>query len=54
MTNALRKAIMARSRLKNICLKNESTTKWRRYKYERNFCTNLSEKQNLIISVTLM
>ena len=54
MTKALRKAIMKRSRLKNICLKNQNTTNWNIYKYQRNFCTNLLRKKKLIVSVTLM
>ena len=42
MTKALRKAIMTRSRLKKVYLKNQNTTtKWSNYKYQRNFCTNL-------------
>ena len=51
MTKALRKAIMTRSRLKKVYLKNQNTTtKWSNYKYQRNFCTNLlnlGKKSNL-------
>ena len=41
MTKALWKAIMTRSRLKNVYLKNRNTANWNNYKYQRNFCTNL-------------
>ena len=44
MTKAHRKAMMARSRLKNVYLKNQNTTNWNTYKYQRNFCTNLIRK----------
>ena len=44
MTKALRKAIMTRSRLKSIYLKNQNTTNWNNYKSQRNFCTNLLRK----------
>ena len=53
MTKALRKAIITSSRLKNVYLKNQNTTNWNNYNYERNFCINLLRKTNLIISVTL-
>ena len=44
MTKALRKAIMTRSRLKSIYLKNQNTTNWNNCKSQRNFCTNLLRK----------
>ena len=44
MTKALRKAIMTRSRLKSIYLKNQNTTNWNNYKSQHNFCTNLLRK----------
>ena len=44
MIKALRKAIMARSRLKNVYLKNPNTTNWNNYKHQRNFCTRLLRK----------
>ena len=44
MTKALRKAIMTRSRLKSIYLKNQNTTNWNNYKSQCNFCTNLLRK----------
>ena len=54
MTRTLQIAIMTRCRLKNLYLKNQSTTNWNNYKHQRNFCTNLLRKKKLIISVTLM
>ena len=44
MTKALRKAIMTRSKLKNVYLKNQNTTNWNNFKYQRNFYTNLLRK----------
>ena len=44
MTKALRKAIMTRSRLNNIYLKNGNEENWVNYKRQRNFCTNLLRK----------
>ena len=44
MTKALRKAVMTRSRLKNIYLKHQNTTNWNNYKYQLNFSTNLLRK----------
>ena len=44
MTKAFRKAITTRSRLKNVYLKNQNTTNWNNYKYQRIFCTNLLQK----------
>ena len=41
MTKALRKAIMTRSRLKNIYLKSRNEENWVNYKTKRNLCTNL-------------
>ena len=40
----LRKAIMTRSRLKNIYLKSRHEENWVNYKRQRNFCTNLLRK----------
>ena len=44
MTKALRKAIMTRSILKNVYLKNQNSTNWNNYKYHQKFCTNLLRK----------
>ena len=44
MTKALRKAIMTRYKLKNVCLKNQKTYNWNNCKYQQNFCTNLLRK----------
>ena len=44
MFKAFRKAIMARSRLKNIYLKSRNEENWLNYKGQRNFCTNLLRK----------
>ena len=44
MTKALRKAIMTKSRLKTVYLKNQNTTNWNYYKYQRNLCPNLLRK----------
>ena len=44
MTKALRKAIMARSLLKNAYLKTRNSKNWGNYKKQRNFCTNLLKK----------
>ena len=44
MTKALRKAIMTRSRLKNVYLKTRNSKNWENYKKQRNFCTNLLKK----------
>ena len=45
MTQTLQKAIMARSRLKNVYLKNQKTTNWNNYKHhQQNFRTNLLRK----------
>ena len=41
MTTALPKAIMTRSRLKNIYLKSQNEENWVKYKRQHNFCTNL-------------
>ena len=41
MTKALRKAVMHRSRLKNIFHKTRATEDWNDYKKQRNFCVNL-------------
>ena len=44
MSKALRKAIMMRSRMKNLYLKNKTDLNWSNYKTQRNFCTNLLRK----------
>ena len=44
MTKALRKAIMTRSRLKNIYLKSRNEENRVNYKRQQNFCTNLLRK----------
>ena len=44
MTKALRKAIMTRSRLKNIYNKKRSYDNWDKYKKQRNFCMKLLRK----------
>ena len=44
MTKELRKAIMLRSKLKNIFNKNKTHFNWQKYKHQRNFCLNLLRK----------
>ena len=44
MSKALRKAIMMRSRMKNLYLKNKTDLNWSNYKKQRNFCANLLRK----------
>ena len=44
MTKQLRKAIMHRSRLKNVFNKNCTPKSWNIYKKQRNFCVNLLRK----------
>ena len=44
MTKQLRKAIMHRSRLKNVFNKSRTPKKWDSYKKQRNFCVNLLRK----------
>ena len=44
MSKALRKAIMMRSRMKNLYLKNKTDLNWSNYKKQRNFCANLLPK----------
>ena len=44
MTKELRKAIMLRSKLKNIFNKNKTHFNWQKYKYQRNFFFS-SERQ---------
>ena len=41
MTKALRKAIMHRSKLKNIFHKTRAKEDWKNYKKQENFCVNL-------------
>ena len=45
MGKALRKAIMMRSRMKNLYLKNKTDLNWSNYKTQRNFCTNKTKKE---------
>ena len=44
MTRALSKAIMTRSRFKNVYLKDQDTTNLNNYKYHQNVYTNLLRK----------
>ena len=44
MTKELRKAIMLRSKLKNIFNKNKTHFIWQKDKHQRNFCLNLLRK----------
>ena len=41
MSKALCKAIMLRSRIKNLELKSKTELNWSNYKKQRNFCTKL-------------
>ena len=47
MTKTLRKAIMHRSKLKNIYNKKRTNDNWANYKKQRNFCVNLLRKTRL-------
>ena len=44
MTKTLKKAIMHRSKFKNIYIKNRTGDNWESYKEQRNFCENLLRK----------
>ena len=44
MSKTLRKAIMHRSKLKNIYNKYRTKDNWANYKKQRNFCINLPRK----------
>ena len=44
MTKTLRKAIMYKSKLKNIYNKKRTNNNWANYKKQRNFCVNLLRK----------
>ena len=44
MTKELRKAIMLRSRLKNIFNKHRSNENWKNYKMQRNLCNSMKRK----------
>ena len=44
MSKPLHKAILMRSRMKNLYLKNKTDLNWSNYKTQRNFCTNLLRK----------
>ena len=44
MSKALRKAIMDKSKLKNICNNYRTEDNWANYKKQRNFCVNLLRK----------
>ena len=58
MTKTLRKAIMHRSKFKNIYNKKRADDNWAYYKKQRNFCVNLLHKtkkdyfQNEIYTIT--
>ena len=41
MSNALRKAIMKRSKLRNTFNKNRSSENWQNYKRQCNICSNI-------------
>ena len=45
ISKALRWAILLRSRIKNLCLKNKADLNWGNYENQRNFCTNLRENK---------
>ena len=55
MTKALRKAIMTRSRLKNIYLKRRNEENWVNYKRQWNLCTSLlrKTKQNYFCNLNM-
>ena len=44
MPKALSQAIMRRSRVKNISIKNQNEENWIDYKKQQNFCTNILKK----------
>ena len=44
MTKTLRKAIMHRSRLKNIYVRKRNDKNWENYKKQRNFCVDILRK----------
>ena len=44
MTKELRKAIMLRSKLKNIFNKDKTHCNWQKHKHEQNFCLDLLKK----------
>ena len=44
MAKELQNAVMTRSRLKSVSLKNQNTNDWNYNKYQRIFCTNLLRK----------
>ena len=44
MTKTIRKAIMHRSRLKNIYIRKGNDEHWENYKKQRNFCVDLLRK----------
>ena len=48
MTKALRKAIMVRSRLKNVYFNTRNSKNWENYKTQRNVCTNLLKKNQKV------
>ena len=60
MTKTLRKAIMHRSRLKNIYIRKRNDKTWESYKKERNFCVDVLRKtkteyfKNLNVKVCLI
>ena len=55
MTKQLRKAIMHRSRLKNVFNKNRTPKTWDSYKKQRNFCVNLLRKtKKSILKISML
>ena len=51
MSKALRKAIMVRSKLKNMYDKNRTGENWNRYKRQRDFCVSLLRKTKTTTSM---
>ena len=55
MTKQLRKAIMHRSRLKNVFNKSGTAKTWDSYKKQRNFCVNLLRKtKKSILKISML
>ena len=54
MTKALRKAIISRSKPKNIYNKKRSYDNWDKYKKQRNFCVKLLRKTKRTTSIILI
>ena len=49
MTKQLRKAIIHRSRLKNVCKKSRTAKIWDSYKTQRNFYVNLKKNKKRVL-----